>query len=460
MDALLRSLPKVDECLKDPLFSHAKSRILKPIIQEKIQNLRELILAGKLQKIDLPHLKEAILKTYTQQTQSSIRSLINATGVVLQTNLGRSLIHPKILEEIAPLLCSYNNLEYDTKTGKRSERYIHLKRLLCTLLQCEDILVVNNNASAVLLILNTFAKDREVLISRGELVEIGGAFRIPEVMKLSGSHLVEVGTTNKTYLSDYEEAITAQSALLMKAHQSNFKQLGFCASVDFKDLSLLAQKHNLIDYYDLGSGYMQGLQTKEEPSILELCSHSPSLLSFSGDKLFGGPQAGIIVGKSQLIAKLKKNHLLRALRVDKFTILALEATLRAYLSEEFDKIPTLAFLNTPLEVLHQKAQALLSLLKHSLPSLVSYLEEVHSLAGGGSLPQTTFQSYAVLCHSQEFKTSALEQKLRENGLVARITQDKICLDVRCLLEEDFEKIPQIFQTSLLDLKAEQNETKQ
>lgn len=443
MIKLLQSLPNVHTLLSDSSFRSCQNQaVLKQCIQATLEKKRQAILSLKLSTFSLEEIKEDIAKAYQSRTQSTIKTLINATGVVLQTNLGRSLLHPQILEEIAPFLTAYNNLEYDIKEGKRSERYIHIKHLLCTMLRCEDVLVVNNNASAVLLVLNTFGKDREVIISRGELVEIGGAFRIPEVMKLSGSELVEIGTTNKTHLQDYKNAITPQTSIIMKAHQSNFKQIGFCSSVDFKELSTLAKEYDLIDYYDLGSGFVQDL-SQEEPSILELCSFSPSLLSFSGDKLFGGPQAGIIIGKAKLIAKLKENHLLRALRVDKFTILALEATLRAYLNEEFEKIPTLWMLNAPLESLKAKAQKLYHSLQ-DLPFAKLEIQEVISLAGGGSLPQVPFKSYGILCQSQHIKVSKLAEKLREKGVIVRIEQDCICLDVRCIFEEDFGKIKKSF----------------
>lgn len=449
---LLQSLPNVHTLLEDSFFTHCHNRVvLKQCIQSILEKKRQAILALELTSFSLEEMKEDIARFYRSCTQSTIKTLINATGVVLQTNLGRSLLHPQILEEITPFLSAYNNLEYDIKEGKRSERYIHIKHLLCTLLGCEDVLVVNNNASAVLLVLHTFGRDREVIISRGELVEIGGAFRIPEVMRLSGSELIEVGTTNKTHLKDYKNAITPQTSIIMKAHQSNFKQIGFCSSVDFKDLNALAKEYDLIDYYDLGSGFVQDL-SKEEPSILELCALSPSLLSFSGDKLFGGPQAGIIIGKAKLIAKLKENHLLRALRVDKFTILALEATLRAYLNGELDKIPTLWMLSTPLEALKIKAQKLFSSLK-DLPFAKLEIQEVISLAGGGSLPQVPFRSYGILCQSQHLKVSKMAEKLRKKGVIVRITQDCICLDVRCLFEEDFEKIKESF----LEIYKEENE---
>ncbi|WP_305862624.1 L-seryl-tRNA(Sec) selenium transferase [Helicobacter cholecystus] len=444
MKELLQTLPKVDELLRDPLFTQCKSKILKPLIQGELQKIREQILCNTLHSFCIHTLKSHLLSLYSKHTQSSVLPLVNATGVVLQTNLGRSLFSQEILDEVFPLLVRYNNLEYDIKQGKRGERYTHLKHLLCTLLGCEDAIVVNNNASAVLLVLSTFGKDKEVIISRGELVEIGGAFRIPEVMKLSGSKLVEVGTTNKTHLSDYEEAINTETSMLMKAHQSNFKQIGFTASVEFSALTDLAKQKGLIDYYDLGSGYMQGLCTNEEPSILELCKANPSLLSFSGDKLFGGPQAGIIIGRSALIAQLKKNHLLRALRIDKFTTLALEATLRAYLNEEFEKIPTLCMLNLSTEQIKQKTQALLSLLA-PIPPLMSQTIVLDSLAGGGSLPQTPFKSYGISLSLPNLKASVLEQKLRERGIIARIIQEKVCLDLRCIQESEYIQIKEALE---------------
>ena len=439
MKELLQTLPKVDELLRDPLFSHTQSKILKPLIQKSLQNLREQILSKTLTSFNLDKFKQELLSIYEKNTQSTIKPLVNATGVVLQTNLGRSLFSKEILDEVFPLLIHYNNLEYDIKEGKRGERYTHIKHLLCTLLGCEDAIVVNNNASAVLLILSTFGKDKEVIISRGELVEIGGAFRIPEVMKLSGSKLVEVGTTNKTHLSDYEEAISEETSMIMKAHQSNFKQIGFTSSVEISALTALAKKRGIIDYYDLGSGYMQGLQTNEEPSILELCKASPSLLSFSGDKLFGGPQTGVIVGRAELIAKLKKNHLLRALRVDKFTTLALEATLRAYLNNELEKIPTLKMLNLTSEEILQKAKDLHALIQ-SIPNLECQIIALDSLAGGGSLPQTPFKSHGLSIHFPTLKASNLEKALRERGIITRINQERVCLDLRCIDQSEYTQI--------------------
>lgn len=439
MQELLQTLPKVDELLKDPLFAQCKTKIFKPLIQKELQKIREDILCNKINTFCLQTFKSSLLSSYNQCTQSTIKPLINATGVVLQTNLGRSLFSKEILDEVFPLLLSYNNLEYNIKEGKRGERYTHIRHLLCTLLGCEDAIVVNNNASAVLLILSTFGKDKEVIISRGELVEIGGAFRIPEVMKLSGSKLVEVGTTNKTHLNDYEEAISEETSMIMKAHQSNFKQIGFTSSVEFSALTHLAKQRGIIDYYDLGSGYMHGLCTQEEPSILELCKANPSLLSFSGDKLFGGPQAGVIVGRADLIAKLKKNHLLRALRVDKFTTLALEATLRAYLNDELDKIPTLSMLNLSTEVILQKAQNLLSLLQ-PISNLKAQILPLDSLAGGGSLPQTPFKSYGLSLHFPTLKASILEERLRERGIITRIIQERVCLDLRCIKENEYTQI--------------------
>lgn len=281
------------------------------------------------------------------QNHQSLKTLINATGVVIHTNLGRSLLHPCLLERARPLLTSYTNLEFDLKTGKRGYRLSEITQNLCQLFGCEDALLVNNNAAAVFLVLNTLAKGREVVTSRGELVEIGGSFRVPEVMAAAGCVLHEVGTTNKTHLKDYENAINPDTALLLKTHKSNFTQNGFVAETSLKDITDLARDKNLLSYYDLGSGHA-GLKDKSlkkgEPCVRELVSLC-DILSFSGDKLFGCVQAGIILGKKELIKSLKQNQLLRMLRLDKIHIALLNEGIKAYLEKEFHLIPTLNMLN-------------------------------------------------------------------------------------------------------------------
>ncbi|NOX15886.1 MAG: L-seryl-tRNA(Sec) selenium transferase, partial [Epsilonproteobacteria bacterium] len=327
MQNKLREIPKIDKILQVECFSKYNQKLLAKITKEKISKLRDDILCQKKDSVDYKIMVEDIDKAYKKVFMPSLKPIINATGVILHTNMGRSLISKEILKRATPVICNYSNLEYNLEKGCRGERYEHVSNHLKTLLDVEDILVVNNNASAVFLILNTFAKDKEVVVSRGELVEIGGSFRIPEVMSQSGAILREVGATNKTKFSDYENAINENTKMLMKVHQSNFTIEGFSEDTPYKELKELCLHNNLLDYYDLGSGYIPVLPHnlgQKEPSLIEILKHSPSLISFSGDKLFGSVQAGIIAGKKELIDKLKKNQLLRMLRVDKITLAILE----------------------------------------------------------------------------------------------------------------------------------------
>ncbi len=446
MRHLLKLLPKVDTLLSHQDLQNLPQATLKRVITSILHTLRDEILAQKIDENQLQIRLEQLIPTIKAQCklaqEPTLKRIINATGVILQTNFGRSIFSQSLLDEITPFLQSYHTLEYDLHTGKRGERYIHTKETLCEMLGCEDALLVNNNASAVLLILNTFARNKEVIISRGELVEIGGSFRIPEVMKCASSILREVGSTNKTHLKDYQEAINEQSAMIMKTHQSNFKQIGFVQSCDMRTLTHLAQEHGLIDYYDLGSGHLGVLDLPNEPSVKEILKHKPSLISFSGDKLLGGPQAGIIIGKSALIKQLKQNQLLRALRVDKFTILALEATLKAYKEQQWHKIPTLAMLQIPQEALQQKAQSLYESLKN-IPHIQCEMINLQSIAGGGSLPEETFASFGVSLYHTQIPTKTLESLLREKGLITSTKQNRILLDVRTLLEGDEKRIVEI-----------------
>lgn len=448
--ALLRSIPKVDTLLAHADLQDFDKAFILPLIYEYLQTLRDSISQGKSPNTDLnTHAKT--IKTKAMQAQApTMQSVINATGVVIHTNLGRSVFSQEIMEQITPLLTAYNTLEYDLHKGKRGERYIHATQILAQMFGVESALLVNNNAASVLLILNTFAQGKEVIISRGELVEIGGSFRIPEVMKSASSILCEVGATNKTHLRDYENAINEKTAMIMKAHQSNFKQIGFTKDCHIKDIIALAKKYNLIDYFDLGSGHCGILSLKDEPSVSEICKYKPSLLSFSGDKLFGGPQLGIILGKKKLIDKLKANQLLRALRVDKFSILALIATLQAYIDKAYHKIPTLNMLSIPLEKLESRAKVLQSKIAQSRISQQVQVEmlKLSSLAGGGSVPHIEFESWGVSLQSKILNAKAFEEKLRLKGLITCKQKDKILLDMRTLLPHDEEKIVMILESIL------------
>ncbi|MGJ0343603.1 L-seryl-tRNA(Sec) selenium transferase [Aliarcobacter cryaerophilus] len=442
---LLKSIPKVDKFITNKAFEGLSKTLITKITKEVLENLRVEILNKKIDSFDEQTLISNVLRKYENLTQSSLKPVINATGIIVHTNLGRSLLDESLFKNAITIATSYNNLEYSLEDGKRGERYEHITKSLQALTHCEDALVVNNNASAVFLILNTFCKNKEAVLSRGELVEIGGSFRVPEVMTQSGAILKEIGTTNKTHLRDYENAINENSAMLMKVHKSNYSIEGFSSEVSFEEISKLAQENGLIDYFDMGSGHIFDLPfnlSKDEPSILELMKSNPSLLSFSGDKLLGSVQAGIIVGKKELIAKLKKNQLLRMLRVDKITLALLEESLNIYLKNELDKIPTLKMLNTKLEVLEQRA----NILKNSIDNFTK-CEVIKSstMVGGGTTPNKKIPTIALSLEYKNLKANEIEKILRKNLIISRIENDKVLLDFRTILEKDISKIEDILK---------------
>ncbi|QOR61271.1 L-seryl-tRNA(Sec) selenium transferase [Sulfurovum sp. ST-21] len=438
---LLQQIPKVDKLIFHDTFTGLNHTLLTSIIRDHIDTLRKKILNKEIERVDESVLIKEIKEGYAAALSPSLRPLINATGVILHTNMGRSLISKEILERASYVICNYSNLEYDQEKGCRGERYEHVSGHLKRLLGVEDVIVVNNNASAVFLVLNTFAKNKEVIVSRGELVEIGGSFRIPEVMSQSGALLKEVGATNKTKLSDYKNAICDNSAMLMKVHQSNFTIEGFSEDVDFADIRALAEEHELLDYYDLGSGYIAplpyNLANRELPlgKILEL---NPSLISFSGDKLFGSVQAGIIAGKRELIARLKKNQLLRMLRVDKITLSILEETIKAYLEEKYDLIPTLKMLFVDVEVLKQRAEEM----REKVGCDKCEVIETKTVMGGGTLPNKEFPSIALYIKG---KATRLEKAFREKGVIGRIEENCFLLDFRTVQEELENELCQIIK---------------
>ncbi|MGE4294281.1 MAG: L-seryl-tRNA(Sec) selenium transferase [Campylobacterales bacterium] len=430
---LLRAIPKVDVLLENPALNFIAPRLKTRLIRETLEALRAGILAGEVKTIDEAALIDEVKTRYEKLIEPSFKPLINATGVVVHTNLGRSILDAALIDEIKPLLTGYSNLEYDIAEGKRGSRYTHLGRLMREVLGCEEVLVVNNNAAAVFLILNTFAQNKEAIVSRGELVEIGGSFRIPDVMRQSGAVLREVGTTNKTHLSDYEQAANENTALLMKVHRSNFAIKGFTSEVDFAELIVLAREKGLIDYFDLGSGQLVDLGVGDEPLLTELAALNPSLVSFSGDKLFGGVQAGVIFGKKALIDKLKKNQLLRMLRVDKFTLAALEATLRRYLAEKVDEIPTVRMIKAPVSALEIRARKLTKLL---LP-IKSSIEKTQNFVGGGALPEEAIAGCAVVLGGN---VENLHENLRLKGVIARVENNKLYLEMRTVFDNDLKKL--------------------
>ncbi|MCT7637195.1 L-seryl-tRNA(Sec) selenium transferase [Aliarcobacter butzleri] len=443
--SLLKSIPKVDKFIMNEAFEGLSRTLITKIAKKILEELRNDILNNKIEKIDENTLINEVLDSYKDLTSPSLKSLINATGIIVHTNLGRSLLDEKSLTKAIKIATTYNNLEYDLKKGKRGERYEHITKSLQALTSCEDAIVVNNNASAVFLILNTFCKNKEVIVSRGELVEIGGSFRVPEVMNQSGAKLKEIGTTNKTHLRDYENAICEKTSMLMKVHKSNYSIEGFSSEVSFEDIVKIAQQNNLIDYFDMGSGHIIDLPynlNKDEPSILDIMKYKPSLLSFSGDKLFGSVQAGIIIGKKELIAKIKKNQLLRMLRVDKITLALLEETLNSYLKNELDSIPTLKMLNTKIETLEQRANNLKEKCENFIKCEVI---KTSTMVGGGTTPNKKIPTIALTLEYKNYKANKLEEILRKNSIISRIENDKVLLDFRTILESDCKKIEEILK---------------
>jgi L-seryl-tRNA(Ser) seleniumtransferase len=395
----LKELPAVDEILKSPegkkwLLQYPR-RYITQSIREAIERKRKLILKGRKTGVTLKSIAPDIEKRLKELTAFSLRKVINATGIVVHTNLGRSPLSQKALDNIVTVASGYSTLEYEVLTGGRGKRYEHIRRLLQDVTGAQDGMAVNNNAGAVLLALNTLARGKEVIVSRGELVEIGGSFRVPDIMAQSSAVLHEVGTTNKTHLRDYDEAINEQTALILKVHQSNYRITGFTKDVSIEELVTLGRNKNLPVMYDLGSGSIINL--KGEPSVEETVKNGADVLSFSGDKLLGGPQAGIIVGKKEYIALIQKNPLLRALRMDKLTLAALEATLMQYIEPERAKLdlPTLRMLLATPEKVKKRAAKIARLIGKDIKGVeIAVMEDV-AFAGGGSLPEHSIKTYAI-----------------------------------------------------------------
>jgi len=455
---LLRQIPSVDEILKQNLILQNFPRHLAVnTIREVLEIYRKGILDNKINKVDYKKIIFEIIKRLKIKQKNHLKKVINATGVVIHTNLGRSLLAEEAISHLIEVARYYNNLEYDLKIGKRGSRYVHVEELLCELTGAEAAMVVNNNAAAVFLILNTLAYGKKVIVSRGELVEIGGSFRMPDVMRKSGVKLVEVGTTNRTHLYDYEQAIDEETALLMKVHKSNFKIIGFTKEVSLTELVNLGEKYNLPVIEDLGSGNFINL-TKygigKEPTVQETLATGVSVVSFSGDKLLGGPQAGIILGKRSYLEAIKKNPLNRALRIDKFTLAALESTLKLYRDEEkaIREIPTLYLLTISQKELKRKAMKLKRAIKKYISEEEIFLTIKSSIsqAGGGSLPGEVLPTYVVALRPKNISVSQLEEKLRQIDppIIARIEEDMLYLDVRTILDEEIKIIPHLIKTAL------------
>ncbi|KMY66761.1 selenocysteine synthase [Desulfocarbo indianensis] len=451
---LLARLPKVDQLLARPelvsLEEELPRGIVKQAVRRGLDDLREAILAGEA--VDESRLALAAVATQAARlarelARPSLRGVVNATGVVVHTNLGRSLLAENALERLLSLNRTYTNLEYDLEEGRRGSRYVHAAQLLADLTGAEAAIVVNNNAAAVFLCLQTAAQGREVIVSRGQLVEIGGSFRIPDVMARSGAILKEVGTTNKTHLHDYEEAITSQTALLLKVHTSNFAVVGFHTEVTLPELRQLADRYHLPVMEDLGSGTLVDFSQyglAKEPTVQEAVAAGTDLVTFSGDKLMGGPQAGIILGKRELVEAVRQNPVNRAMRIDKLTLAALEATLEIYREPEkaLKLIPTLRMIATPYEELRKKAAAMLRRLRGlGLKRLQAATREGASRVGGGALPLAAPRTRLLELAVDGLSPTRLEQALRANDppIICRLEDGRLLMDVRTMLPGD-EKI--------------------
>jgi L-seryl-tRNA(Ser) seleniumtransferase len=450
----LRKIPSVDEILSRPeivrlLEIHSRNVVVEAI-RKGLGRLRKEI----LHQSELSHLEDTLFsfeslyplfqKEIDQQVQPRFHRVINATGVVIHTNLGRAPLHHSAINHLIEVSKTYSNLEYDLELGERGSRYIHVEEILCRLSGAESALVVNNNAGAVLLVLNTIAEGKEVIVSRGELIEIGGAFRIPDVMKRSGALLREVGTTNRTHLNDYEKAIGPHTALLLKVHTSNFRVMGFTSEVPLQDLVQLGRENQLPVVNDLGSGCLIDLTQyglEKEPTVQETIKTGVDAVTISGDKLLGGPQAGIILGKKKFLDLFKSNPLTRALRIDKLTLAALESTLLLYLDEKraMEEIPTLRMLSLDKRELKRRGKRLLRrLLGMMSQRMIFALREDVSQVGGGALPLQELPTIVVSIKPLDFSVNSLEENLRKGDLpiISRISKEELILDMRTIFDEE------------------------
>ena len=448
---LLRKLPKVDEVLKLPVLQEkcgdVAPQALTDAVRRAVDELRSGVLSGEITALpSLEQVAERVCAIARKDAIYSLRGVINGTGVVLHTNLGRACLSKRAAQAVEEVAGSYSNLEYNVENGGRGLRYSHVESLLTKLTGAESAMVVNNNAAAVLLILSALATGGEVITSRGELVEIGGSFRVPDIMESCGCQLKEVGTTNKTHLRDYERAVGENTRALLKVHTSNFKIMGFTESVSLEDMVALGRKVGLPVIQDLGSGSLCDLNQfglRDEPTVQESIQAGVDIVSFSGDKLLGGPQAGIIIGRKEYMDILKRHPLTRAMRVDKLTLAALEATLRSYADGvALQEIPTLRMLGESQETLRAKATMLCDMMKKSGVE-AEVITEVGQV-GGGSVPTQVLPTYAVAILSDKLSPNELEKALRlwERPIIVRIVRDRCILDARTLMEDDFACIVQ------------------
>ena len=453
---LYRRLPSVDELLHQPQLSQLIAQegqvAVTSAVRTVINRSREKIAAGEFDDQTLSDLAASVVEEVQQSLKYSLRPVINATGVILHTNLGRAPLAAAALDHIGNTAGGYLNLEFDIESGDRGKRDVHVDRLFAKLLNAHvgtatSTIVVNNNAAAVLLALNTLADRAEVIVSRGELVEIGGSFRIPEIMAKSQAILREVGTTNRTAISDYESAINEKTKLLVRVHRSNFEITGFTDRPRLDELASLARRRNIPLMEDLGSGSLFDLRSvgvNAEPTVFDSLHAGVDMVSYSGDKLLGGPQAGIITGRSDLVAKMRMNSLFRALRVDKLTYAALEATLLAYVKRDYDSIPVLRMMRLSKDAIRARAEEIADKIRS--PRIAVDLIDGESVIGGGAAPSVVLPTCLLAITSSGFSADKLAEKVRESypSIISRVQEDRVLLDLRTVFPEQDKFIAQAF----------------
>lgn len=457
MKQFLRLIPPVHEFQRDDRFVKLMSengidfihttKLLKEVMKEIREELINETWEGHLPgTAEFYHsVFEFLEKKIKKQYSYTLARVINATGTILHTNLGRARLSDEAARHVLEIAMNYSNLEYKIEEGERGSRHSHAESLIKKITGAEAAMVVNNNAAAVYLILRALAKEKEVIVSRGQLVEIGGSFRISSIMEESGARLIEVGTTNKTHLYDYEQAITEQTAMILKVHTSNFKVIGFTNSVETEALASLKKQYpEIIFYEDLGSGVLYDFQKHgigEEPVVSKILKKGADLVSFSGDKLLGGPQAGIIAGKKELIDRLKKHQLARVVRVDKMTLAALEGTLLDYLKgeDQLKQIPVVRDLLVPIDVLEKRSKSFLDLLSDLSKDFSGKISDGTSQVGGGTMPDVELPTKVITLTHSRLSAESVARKLRTESsppIIVRIQKDEIHLDLRTVTEEE------------------------
>jgi len=460
-NALLRRLPKTDDVLARPELAETLARTPRALVLDAVRaaidDARARILGGEPVEYSAEDAARDAAGRAVLAMRPSLRRVVNATGIIVHTNLGRSVLSEAAAAAVAEVATHYSTLEYDVGSGERGSRHVHCEQLLCRLTGAEAAMAVNNNAAAVMIGLAALARGKEAVVSRGQLVEIGGSFRIPDIMRESGATMVEVGTTNKTHLRDYESALTERTGLILKVHSSNYRVVGFTSEVEVRELVELGATHGVPVMEDQGSGVLVDLRRfglGYEPTVAESVAQGAAVVTCSGDKLLGGPQAGILVGRFDVIQRLKKHPMARALRLDKMTLAALEATLRAYLDEEsvVREIPTLRMLTMPLEECRTIAENLAERIRQALPDAaeVSVLDDV-ARAGGGALPITDIPTAVVAVVPARMGVVELEEQLRTGGepaVVARVKEDRLLIDPRTLNAEDHQVVIEALSSAL------------